>query len=152
MTRACAHTLEVSPLRRVDRARWDVLARGYKTFYETRLSDAEYDHAWARLMRGEGIFGLGARLEGRLVGITHYLFHAGTWSADVCYLQDLFVDASVRGQGVARALIDGVAAEARRRGAPRLYWLTHQDNATARTLYDKVAAFRGFLRYDHPMR
>ena len=144
-------TIDVSALQTTDRERWNVLARGYKTFYETTLSDAEYDRSWARLMQGESIHGLGARLDGRLVGITHYLFHASTWSADVCYLQDLFVDAQVRGQGVARALIDAVGSAARSRGAARLYWLTHQDNATARTLYDKLAAHRGFIRYDYPM-
>ena len=144
-------TVEVSALKSADRERWNVLARGYKTFYETTLSDAEYDRSWARLMQGESIHGLGARLDGRLVGITHYLFHASTWSADMCYLQDLFVDAQVRGQGVARALIDAVGSAARSRGAARLYWLTHQDNATARALYDKLAAHRGSIRYDYPM-
>lgn len=151
MPPAARNTVEVSALKATDRERWNLLARGYKTFYETTLSDAEYDQAWARLMQGGTIHGLGARLDGRLVGITHYLFHASIWSADVCYLQDLFVDSQVRGQGVARALIDAVGSVARSRGAVRLYWLTHQDNATARTLYDKLATHRGFIRYDYPM-
>ena len=139
----------IEPLRSPDRARWEVLARGYKTFYQATLTDAEYERAWARLMQGSAIHGLGAHRDGRLVGITHFLFHASTWSADVCYLQDLFVDSQARGHGVARALIGAVADAARLRGAPRLYWLTHEDNATARALYDKVATYRGFLRYDH---
>jgi GNAT superfamily N-acetyltransferase len=139
----------IEPLRSADRLRWEVLARGYKTFYEATLTAAEYDSAWARLMQGDAVHGLGAHRDGRLVGITHFLFHASTWSADVCYLQDLFVDSQARGLGVARALIDAVADAARRRGAPRLYWLTHEGNATARALYDKVATYRGFVRYDH---
>ena len=49
----------------------------------------------------------------------------------------LFTDETARGQGVARALIDAVAAEARRRGASRYYWQTRQDNARARALYDR---------------
>ncbi len=151
MPPASRRTVEVVALKATDRERWNLLARGYKTFYETTLSEAEYDQAWARLMQDETIHGLGARIDGQLVGITHYLFHASTWSADVCYLQDLFVDAQLRGKGVARALIDAVGSVARSRGAARLYWLTHQDNATARTLYDKLAAHRGFLRYDYPM-
>ena len=141
--------LEVSPLRTEDRDRWNVLSRGYKTFYETVLADTEYDRAWERIMSGNSIFGLGARLDGKLVGITHYLFHHSIWMADICYLQDLFVDHNVRGQGVARALIDRVAEHARKRGAPRLYWLTRNDNTTARTLYDKVASHKGFIRYDY---
>ena len=31
----------------------------------------------------------------------------------------------------------------------RLYWLTQEDNTTARLLYDKVARFGGFIRYEH---
>ena len=144
-------TLKIAPLRPQDHARWGVLARGYKTFYETALPDAEYDRAWRRLMDGDRIFGLGASLNGTLVGIAHYLFHASTWMSDVCYLQDLFVDPAVRGRGVARALIEQVAQAARERAAPRLYWLTHQDNATARALYDQLASHQGFIRYDHAL-
>jgi hypothetical protein len=32
-------------------------------------------------------------------------------------------------------------------GATRVYWMTHETNATAMTLYDKVAAKSGFLQY-----
>jgi hypothetical protein len=37
------------------------------------------------------------------------------------------------------------------RGATRLYWNTQEDNARARLLYDKVARFNGFIRYDYPL-
>lgn len=141
--------IDVRPLTPEDRAAWEVLARGYKDFYETDVPDEGYEQTWRRLLHGAEVHGRGAWLDGRLVGITHYLFHVTVWSADCCYLQDLFVDEAVRGKGVARALIDRVASEARERGAARLYWMTKQDNATARALYDKVAAFSGFIRYDH---
>ena len=141
----------VAPLREEDHARWDVLAHGYKTFYETVLADADYDHAWARLLRDDGIHGLGAHVDGTLVGIVHYLFHANIWTPHVCYLQDLFVDPAVRGRGTARALIDAVAEQARARGAARLYWMTRHDNTVARALYDKVGVHRGFIRYEYPL-
>ena len=143
--------IEIHPLRAGDRVRWEVLARGYKTFYKTTLAPSEYDEAWRRLMKAEAVHGLGAHLDGHLVGIAHYLFHPSVWMHDVCYLQDLFVDVAARGHGVARALIGRVADIASTRGAPRLYWLTAEDNAVARRLYDKVGQFRGFIRYDHPL-
>lgn len=37
---------------------------------------------------------------------------------------------------------------ARKCGCGRLYWSTHEDNATARRLYDRVAENRGFIRYE----
>ncbi len=144
-------TVRIAPLGPADREAWNVLARGYKTFYETTLPDAEYDKTWDRLMRQDRISGLGATIDGRLVGITHFLFHTSAWADSVCYLQDLFVDPDVRGKGAARALIDAVAQAAKAHGAARMYWLTQEHNATARTLYDKVAQYKGFIRYDHPL-
>jgi GNAT superfamily N-acetyltransferase len=143
--------MTVNALRPEDYPAWLRLAQGYKIFYETELPESAYQHTWQRLLQAQAVHGLAARLDGELVGITHYLFHASNWSADVCYLQDLFVDEAVRGQGVARALIEQVACVARERGAPRLYWNTHHTNARARRLYDRVASHQGFIRYDYPM-
>ena len=70
---------------------------------------------------------------------------------EVCYLQDLFVDATVRRHGCGRELIEAVAAVAVQRGCHRLYWTTKEDNATARSLYDRVARFNGFIRYDYTL-
>ena len=69
----------------------------------------------------------------------------------MCYLQDLFTAPEARGKGVARALIEAIAVEARTHGAARYYWLTQDHNATARALYDRVARHNGFLRYDYPI-
>jgi GNAT superfamily N-acetyltransferase len=143
--------IEVRPFEDDDRARWDTLARAYKAFYRTVLPDSTYDRTWQRLRLRDGIHGLGAHVDGRLIGISHYLFHTGIWSAQSCYLEDLYVEPERRGQGVARALIEAVAASAREHGATRLYWLTHESNATARALYDRVAAASGFIEYEYPM-
>ncbi|WP_366143458.1 GNAT family N-acetyltransferase [Rhodoferax sp.] len=143
--------ITVDTLRPEDYAAWLRLARGYKTFYETELPESSYQQTWQRLRQGDGVFAFAARVDGQMLGITHYLFHPSTWSADVCYLQDLFVDQAARGQGVARALIEQVARTARQRGAPRLYWLTQQNNQRARRLYDRVASHHGFIRYDYPV-
>jgi GNAT superfamily N-acetyltransferase len=144
-------TVSVAALAPEERQQWEILARGYKAFYKTLQTDEDYTRAWQRLQQRDGIFALGASDHGRLVGITHYLFHTAVWMPKVCYLQDLFVDQQVRGRGVARALIGAVAEQARSEGALRLYWHTQEHNATARLLYDKVAKFNGFLRYDYPL-
>jgi len=146
----------VTELRADDRARWAELWRGYLAFYETGLPEANYAHTWERLTAVESpIRGFGARLDDTaapLVGITHYLFHAHAWSAkEVCYLQDLFVDPAIRGRGCGRALIERVARAARKRGAMRLYWTTKEDNANGRLLYDRLARFSGFIRYDYAL-
>jgi len=146
----------VTPLGPADRARWAELWAGYLDFYETELPLEIYDHTWRRLIAAESpIRGLGARLGGAdapLVGITHYLFHAHAWlTREVCYLQDLFVDVMVRRQGCGAKLIEAVAVIARERGCARLYWTTKEDNTTARLLYDRIARFNGFIRYDYAL-
>lgn len=143
--------IEIVPLRPSHRERWEELARGYNRFYEHSRTDAEYERAWQRLLPGEGIHGLGAEIDGRLEGIAHYLFHRSVWAETVCYLQDLFVEPGMRGRGAARALIEAVAADARERGAARYYWQTKESNAVARALYDRVAKFNGFIRYEYPL-
>ena len=143
--------MNIVALRAEDRDAWEVLARGYKEFYATPTTDSEFATAWHRLLSQDGVHALGAFVEDRLVGIAHYLFHTSVWATSTCYLQDLFTDEAARGRGAARALIEGVAAAARERGADRLYWHTQEGNARARVLYDKVARFTGFIRYAYPL-
>jgi GNAT superfamily N-acetyltransferase len=132
-----------------DRAAWEPLWQGYLTFYETQLSATTTDTTWERFHDpAEPMFALGAFVDGRLVGIAHYLFHRSGWSiSDSCYLQDLFVAPEVRDRGIGRALIEAVAVKAHEAGSERLYWHTHETNRTARALYDKVATLSGFIQY-----
>jgi GNAT superfamily N-acetyltransferase len=85
---------------------------------------------------------------GKLLGIAHYLYHRNTTMiAPTCYLQDLFTHADARGRGIGRALIEAVYDRAKAVGAPRVYWQTHETNATAQRLYDAVAERSGFIVY-----
>lgn len=143
--------LHVAPLSPAQRPEWEALARGYKSFYQTETADTEYERAWQRLMSNDGVQGLGAQRDGRLVGLAHYLFHTSTWAPRVCYLQDLYTAPAARGQGVARALIEAVAAQAREQQCARYYWLTRESNTEARALYERVAQFNGFIRYDYAL-
>ncbi len=143
---------EITPFRPEDLPRWTALWRDYLTFYGKTLPDETYQDTWARLLHGTALHGLAARRDGQLVGITHFLFHGTAWAAaPVCYLQDLFVDEAARGAGVATALIEAVAERARAQAAVRLYWSTQADNATARSVYDRVARHNGFIRYDYAL-
>ena len=139
----------IRPLRPDERAAWEPLWNGYLSFYETSLPKEVTDATWARLHdAGEPMFALGAYADGRLVGIAHYLFHRSCWTiGNYCYLQDLFVAKEARGIGAGRALIEAVEKAAREAGASRLYWLTKEDNMSARALYDKVAERSGFIQY-----
>jgi GNAT superfamily N-acetyltransferase len=140
--------ISIGKLEARDRAEWQELFAGYHAFYgRPDWPQESYDEAWDRIGQDDQIHALGARADGHLVGIVHFLVHPSTTSADVCYLQDLFTAPRARGQGVARALIGEVERWAREQGCARVYWHTQSGNTTARRLYDQVAENRGFIQY-----
>ena len=141
--------IQIRPLRVDERADREPLWRGYLDFYKTTLPQQTYETTWARLHDpSEPMWLLGAYVDGKLLGIVHYLYHRSCWTAgDYCYLQDLFVAAEARKLGLGRALIEAVYREAKAAGASRVHWLTHETNAAARALYDTLADRPGFIQY-----
>lgn len=141
--------LDVRDLRPEDRAGWEPLWRGYLEFYGAVVADDVTDLTFRRLLDpAEDMFCIVVEQAGELVGMVQCVLHRSTWSAaPYCYLQDLFVSPDARDQGVGRALIEAVYARADQHHAARVYWLTHETNATARVLYDAVAVRSGFIQY-----
>lgn len=142
--------LTLHPIAPADRADWQRLWRAYLDFYQTRLPAEVYDSTFARLTGDDAaeFRGLIASLDGRAVGLVHYLFHRTCWAvADTCYLQDLYTDPAMRGQGIGRALIEAVYAAADGHGAASVYWMTQEGNTTARRLYDRIATLTPFVKY-----
>ena len=141
----------VRPLQQADHEDWRRLWTAYLAFYKTVVPEEVYALTWQRLFT-EGEFepkGFVALLEGRAVGLTHYLYHRSCWAKENnCYLQDLFADPEVRGKGVGAALIKAVQDAAAEKGVTNVYWMTHETNETARRLYDHVARRTGFIEYD----
>jgi GNAT superfamily N-acetyltransferase len=150
-------TLQIRPVQPADFPQWKQLWDGYNAFYgregATALPDEQTNLTWARFFDAyEPIHALVAEQAGQLLGLVHYLFHRSTIAPrSNCYLQDLFIMESARGKGVGRALIEEVYRQAQQAGSSRVYWLTHETNATAMQLYDKVAEKSGFIVYRKPL-
>ena len=140
----------IRPLRPDDEAAWRGLWTGYLCFYNTEVPEGVYASTFARLLGDDprDFSALVAEVDGRLVGLAHYLFHRHAWKVEeVCYLQDLFIAPEARGLGLGRALIEAVYARADAARAPSVYWLTQDFNATARQLYDRIGQVTPFIRY-----
>ena len=132
-----------------DEQRWRELWDGYCRFYEREPAPAINDHTWKRLRDAASpVHGIVAEEAGRVIGIANYIIHEITSTlTPVCYLQDLFVDPTLRAGGVGKQLIDWLVAEMKAQGWSRLYWNTKENNYRARGLYDKYTPHSGFLRY-----
>lgn len=143
----------IRPIAPADLAAWRPLWDGYNAFYgrsgDTALPEHITESTWRRFLDpAEPVHALVVERQGQLVGLAHYLFHRSmTRIENVCYLSDLYTVPELRGQGLGRALIEGVCAEAQRAGVVRVYWQTHESNAAGRMLYDQVAKHHGFIVY-----
>ena len=144
-----AGEITIRPVKPVDRAAWEPLWQGYLTFYKSTLASDITDATWRRFFDPlERLGAFVAERDGQLIGMAHYLLHRSTWAPlCYCYLEDLFVEPSVRGSGAGRNLIAAVESAAREAGASRLYWMTHETNETAQKLYNQVAERPGFVQY-----
>lgn len=145
--------VKIRTVEREDFTAWKVLWDGYNAFYgrqgPTALSEEVTLTTWSRFFDAyEPVHALVAEQEGRLIGLAHFLLHRSTTQLNPnCYLQDLFTAEEARGKGVGRQLIEQVYVWAKAMRVGRVYWQTHETNATAMRLYDTVAEKSGFVVY-----
>jgi GNAT superfamily N-acetyltransferase len=129
------------------------LIAAYQRFYEVEQVDEERNRVFFRRFLAPSDDGLllGARDEaGEIVGFACLYWHFSSLAAaETVLMNDLYVGAAARGEGVGRALIEASAAIGRERGAASLEWATAPDNATAQRLYDSTGAERSeWLSYE----
>ena len=139
----------------LDYADWRPLWDAYCKFYDANVREEVTQGTWSKIVASAGSIPAAGQIrcliavhEGRLAGFATYLLHPSTWELNpICYLEDLYVDHSVRGQGFGKAIIDHLILEARIHGWPRVYWHTRRDNQVARKLYDRYGRADDFVRY-----
>lgn len=144
-----SHPLVIRDATAADKTAWLGLWNQYLAFYKVDLAEDVTAHTWARILDPSSRVAMRvAEVDGTLAGFAIHHFHDSTWvKTPDCYLEDLFLDATYRGQGIGRALIDDLIAITKANGWSRLYWHTDGDNATARKLYDTYAPEDGHVRY-----
>jgi len=131
------------------------LIAAYQRFYEVTDIDDERNRAFFSRF-------VAPSEDGMLLGAWHgaepvgyaclYWTFTSLVPAPMVLMNDLYVEASARGEGIGRALIEASAEVARERGAQRLQWATQPENKTAQRLYDSTGAERSeWVEYDLPL-
>ncbi len=140
---------QIIPLDEIRFEQWLPLWQEYLNFYKTQLSNEQISLSWKRITNSEqaDMFGFAIQVNDEVVGFVHLISHMSMWTdKPCCYLQDLYVNAQLRNQGLARKLIEH-SYQVCSGKYDRVYWLTHESNLTAQYLYDRIATKTGFIQY-----
>ena len=108
---------------------------------------------WSRLMDADfPVNGLCAIYKGEMVGILQYVLHYTTGAiAQICYMQDVFVNPDCRGKGIAKALIAELDKIGRAEKWGRIYWLADAGNEAAQGLYKNIGVKLDFTLHIQPL-
>lgn len=141
----------IAPVAPGHRAAWERLYAGYADFYRVPQTAEMRATVWGWLMdpahEVKGLVALDAA--GTPVGLAHYRpFARPLRAAHGGFLDDLFVDPACRGQRIADALIEALAALGRERGWTLIRWITADDNYRGRGVYDRLATRTMWITYD----
>jgi len=141
--------VQIKPATAADHDQWLPLWQAYLTFYNTDLPAEVRESTWQRFLDPAEPTQLAIAWQGdTAVGIVQFIYHRSNWSiGNSCYLQDLFVSPDIRGTGAGRLLIEHVYATARANHCAKVHWLTHETNATAIQLYERIAERPGFIQF-----
>jgi GNAT superfamily N-acetyltransferase len=141
--------IDIRQVTAADHAAWLPLWQAYLRFYNTELADAVSQSTWQRMLDpNEPTLAALAWADGKAVGMVHFIYHRSNWAIEnSCYLQDLLVVPETRGTGVGRQLIEFVYATAKADGCNKVHWLTHETNANAIQLYERIAERPGFIQF-----
>ena len=141
---------EVTRVAKSDLTELHVLVEKYRAFYKQVENDKTSSFLEQRIANDEAVAFI-SRVEGKAVGFTLLYPTFSTVSlSSIWLLNDLYVDESARGQGIATELMEVAESEAKKAGATRVFLRTANDNLPAQALYEgrNWVQDEVFRRYD----
>lgn len=116
-------------------------------------NEAVTTETWSRLTGdNHSVNGLCALANGEMVGLVHYVLHPTTGAIEpVCYMQDVFVNEDMRGQGIAKIMVGELVKLGKKEKWARLYWLADADNEAAQALYKNIGVKMNFNLFIQPL-
>ncbi len=96
---------------------------------EQMLKEKEYFHCF-----------LAETPENEIVGYVTYFFSYHTWTGKSLFMDDLYVKADFRNQGIGKRLLDTVIGYARQEKCNKVRWQVSNWNKKAQEFYKKIGA------------
>ena len=133
-----------------DKEQWEKLYKGYADFYKVKINDKILQTVWNWLHdKNHEVEGLVYEFNGAIVGLAHYRgMPSPLRGQDIGFLDDLFVDPKHRGQKIGEKLINKMKEISKFKGWNLVRWNTRDDNARAKSLYDKVSEKTNWVVYE----
>ena len=133
-----------------DKEQWKKLYKGYADFYKVEINDKILQTVWNWLHdKNHEVEGLVYEFNGAIVGLAHYRgMPSPLRGQDIGFLDDLFVDPKHRGQKIGEKLINKMKEISKFKGWNLVRWNTRDDNARAKSLYDKVSEKTNWVVYE----
>jgi GNAT superfamily N-acetyltransferase len=124
-----------------DKIQWQELYKDYAKFYKTEINNQILETVWNWLHdKNHVVEGLVYEIDGNIVGLAHYRkMPRPLKGQDICFLDDLFVNPDHRGQRIGEKILNELKKISKSKGWNLIRWITHNDNAKAKSLYDRVA-------------
>ncbi|MDN5216140.1 GNAT family N-acetyltransferase [Fulvivirgaceae bacterium BMA12] len=96
---------------------------------EQMLKEKEYFHCF-----------LAETPKNEIIGYVTYFFSYHTWTGKSLYMDDLYVKADFRNQGIGKRLLDAVIGYARHEKCNKVRWQVSNWNKKAQEFYKKIGA------------
>jgi len=131
-------------------AGWRRLYGAYGASVGDSIDDEIARKVWSWLLHGTHRLGavLALRPDAGVVAFAHYRpFPRTLHGNEACYLDDLYVDAPHRGQGIAMDLVRRVREISTQSGWTEVRWVTAAQNVRARRIYERIAARSDLITY-----
>ncbi|WP_133128527.1 GNAT family N-acetyltransferase [Legionella nagasakiensis] len=142
--------LTIRKAERSDFHGWSLLYKEYLDFYKTMLTVEQLIILWNWFFDDEKkMYCSIAFSKDTPVGLVHFREFLRPIKASVgIFIDDLFVESTHRGQGIAQKLIKSVEEFALQKNIPVVRWITANDNHEAMKVYDKLAVKTKWITYD----
>ena len=142
----------IRPVEASDEPAWQTLYRGYADFYQVTISDETLKTVFDWVLDPEHMLeGVVMERNNTLIGLAHFRGMPSPLRGSTAgFLDDLFIHPDARGGRLGEAMLAHLQAVATERNWAFIRWITADNNARARTLYDRVSRKTDWVLYEMP--